>query len=240
VLKIKVFGSNPKKKFESLSIGCFDGLHLGHKQVLSSLTPPALVLKPLPSPKLVFGRVSTRKNLYSLKLFFETLKDLHSEIYLGILLFNERTRSLTASKFLAELTAIVKFKNLVLGEDAVIGNDQLSVQKLAYQTENLNLKLQIVRLQKINGKKVSSSWLRSAILSGNLELYRELTNTFPILDIRQTTYGITCRNLHPNSGLFEALHNDRAYRIGFNEKKITIAPSAPPKQGFFQLIKKIK
>lgn len=152
----------------SLTIGNFDGVHLGHRAILDRAQErggsvvvytfsnhPAEVLRSLSIPKL-----STLPHRMKL------LKEAGVETtYLTpfTLPFSRQT----AREFLTDLHRSTPFSHLVLGYDAVIGCDRVS--DLAPLGKELGFSVEYLDPAKIDGQIVSSSTIRAAIQNGELE-----------------------------------------------------------------------
>lgn len=160
----------------ALTIGNFDGVHLGHQTVinrvvelarkeqehsvaLTFLNHPYEVLNPNKS----MTRICTTKH----KLKLLESKGIDATI---LLRFTYEFSCQTAEQFLIGLFERFPFKHLVLGHDAVMGKDRQGdpgrIKKLA---QALNFQVEYVAPFLMNDKPVSSSLIRESIQNGNLQ-----------------------------------------------------------------------
>ena len=112
-----------------LTVGVFDGVHRGHRQVLSKLTAgarangvPAVVLTFDPHPAKVFGRGEIKL----LTLPGERAK-LLGELGVDVVIthpFNMNVANITAFDFMKQLKECLGVSHLVLGYDSTLGKDR--------------------------------------------------------------------------------------------------------------------
>ena len=112
-----------------LTIGNFDGVHLGHQALLADLIRLArqddtrsVLLSFSPNPKVFFSR---EKGFYLSTPGEKTalLSRLGIDDVL-IIAFEQKLASMTATEFMAELTRRINLKGLVVGEDFVFGHNR--------------------------------------------------------------------------------------------------------------------
>ncbi|MCC5831782.1 MAG: bifunctional riboflavin kinase/FAD synthetase [Chlamydiales bacterium] len=158
----------PSDKEISLTIGNFDGVHLGHQTVLSTLTGqkvifsfsnhPVEILKNSPSDRLT-------TTTHRLRLFENFGVDTTI-----LVPFTEAFSKQSAEEFLLRLRARVPFSHLVLGDDAVIGHgregDKEYLQELA---KKMDYRLTYLEPVSLAGDRVSSSRLRNLIHKGDFK-----------------------------------------------------------------------
>lgn len=154
----------------SLTVGFFDGVHLGHRELLQKLKStgfpvvitfenhPAEVLRPESAPP----RLCTTP--HKLKLLQEA--GVESVVLLN---FTHEMSLQSADEFLQTIRRHVPFHDLLLGTDATIGKekhgDRQHVQNLA---KELGFKVNYLDLVSMEGSKVSSSAIREHIRKGDL------------------------------------------------------------------------
>lgn len=161
-----------------LTIGVFDGVHLGHKRVLNRLKEIAIekngesvVLTLWPHPRIVLG-----KDVESLRLLsnIEEKRYLLSKTevdHLIILPFTKEFSELTACEFIEEyLAKKIGVKHLVVGYNHQFGKDRKAgfdslnecAQKFGFTIEKLDE-------QFVNKEKVSSTKIREFLTAGFLD-----------------------------------------------------------------------
>ncbi|MDR1057810.1 MAG: bifunctional riboflavin kinase/FAD synthetase [Coxiellaceae bacterium] len=159
------------------TIGNYDGVHLGHQKILSYVKTKAIELKLKsvaiifePQPEEFFTRDRSLR-LTSLREKFLLLKENGIDIVL-LLPFNDHLASLTAKQFITViLVNKLRVKHIVIGDDFVFGHRRKGDYLLLNQ-EKERYGFQITQLppSKIDGVRVSSSLIRTALIQGDLEL----------------------------------------------------------------------
>jgi riboflavin kinase/FMN adenylyltransferase len=113
-----------------ITIGSFDGLHLGHRQLLQFLNEKAaqqnaksLVISFLPNPRIFFN---VHKDFYLLNDLQEKrrLMDEMEIDYLMQLPFDATFASQSAEEFVKKILAVLKPKAVVLGYDHKFGKNR--------------------------------------------------------------------------------------------------------------------
>jgi riboflavin kinase/FMN adenylyltransferase len=159
-----------------LTIGSFDGVHLGHQAILRRLSgeahlaqAQAVVLTFFPHPAVVLGK---RNNRFYLNTPDERAA-LLGKFGVDIVIthkFDERVASTPAYEFVSQLYQHLKFKRLIVGPDFALGhNRQGNLPTLQKYGEQLGYILEVVQPTKVDEQIVSSSTIRTAILGSNVE-----------------------------------------------------------------------
>lgn len=167
-----------------LAIGNFDGVHLGHQAVIQEAKKIALkenkklgILTFEPHPKSFFGNNRNNFRLTPFRIKFELIKKLNVDLYFNIR-FNNIFSKTSAEKFIMEmLIKKMQISHIITGFDFVFGSKQRGdvnlIKKLAKQT-NL-FEFHSVEDFKANDiKKLSSSVVRTKLLSGDLQKVSEI------------------------------------------------------------------
>ena len=156
-----------------LTIGNFDGIHLGHQEILKRLVSkskkmglPSLVVSFSVTPETFFGRPKARLSSFRDKhLFLESMGvDKHL-----LIRFNKDFSELSASSFINQiLVEKIGVKHCFIGDDFRFGKGRLgdfSMLKAASHENNYTIeKLNSVLL---DGLRVSSSAVRNFLTDGN-------------------------------------------------------------------------
>ena len=174
--------SNLRERHEGsvVTIGTFDGLHLGHQVLLRRLKEhafrlarPAMMLtfEPMPREYLVPARPPAR--LTSWRERWHILGERGLD-YMCVLRFGEGLRSLSGDGF-AELLARRLHSHLVLvGHDFRFGrNGEATAGMLAEAGKALGFEVDVVPPVLLEGVRVSSSGVREALASSQFELARK-------------------------------------------------------------------
>lgn len=166
-----------------LTIGVFDGLHRGHQQLIKLLQKKAeevggesVVLTFWPHPRMVLGKENSDFKLLTTLEEKEYLLEKWGVNHLIILPFNQEFAKMGGRDFIKDvLVGQIGMKHLVIGDDHRFGHDReggqelLSEMGVEYGFSFTNLKSHIE-----NDLRISSSLIRSALKSGNLQMANTL------------------------------------------------------------------
>jgi riboflavin kinase/FMN adenylyltransferase len=159
-----------------LTIGSFDGVHVGHQRILRNLTndahragAPAVVLTFYPHPAVVLGK---RENAFYLTTP-EEQAELLGELGADIIIthpFTKEIANTSAQDFIAELDAHLDINCLWIGYDFALGKDRKGdAPTLRRLGERFGYRVKVVDPVRIEGEIVSSSRIRKAIYAGEVE-----------------------------------------------------------------------
>jgi riboflavin kinase/FMN adenylyltransferase len=153
----------------ALTLGFFDGVHLGHRTLLQHLReqgfPVVLTFENHPAeivrPEAIPPRLCSIP--HKLKLLHE------AGVETVILLpFTTALSQLSAEEFLQKVRRHIPFDSLLLGPDATLGKDKQGDQKrLQNLSKELHFHLEYLPGVTRDGKKVSSSSIRERIQAGD-------------------------------------------------------------------------
>ncbi|MCK6445107.1 MAG: riboflavin biosynthesis protein RibF [Planctomycetes bacterium] len=160
-----------------VSIGVFDGVHLGHRATLEANLVRAKALGAR-STVVTFGRHPKQlllgrapKMLTSLEHRLELFRRLGIE-HTVVLEFDEALRALEADVFVREfLLKDLAARAFVLGFDSKFGRDRRGGAELL---QSLGLDVQVVGQVVVGGHAVSSTAIREAVELGDLEAARRM------------------------------------------------------------------
>ena len=172
-----------------LTIGVFDGVHLGHKFLISKLVRLA-ARQNLLSCVITFRQhprdlLSPKTKLLYLSTLPERERLLKNE---GIdivvaLSFNWELAKLSARQFVSLLQKHLKMRGLVIGPDFTLGrNREGNAALLRSLGEEMGFSVTIVAPKTIDGEVASSTVIRQALADGNMEkVTRLLGRPFSLL-----------------------------------------------------------
>ena len=154
-----------------LTIGTFDGVHLGHQKIITSLVTKAKqkslqanILTFFPHPRMVLQKESNLKLIDTL----EEKQNLLSELGIDNLIiqpFSKEFSKLTAIEFTRDiLVDELGMSALMIGYDHRFGkNREASVEDLIRYGESYNFEVTVIPAQDISSITVSSTKIRDAI-----------------------------------------------------------------------------
>jgi len=211
------------EKATILTIGVFDGVHLGHKYLISQL------IKHAREQNLLSGVVTFRQHpqeLMSPQTTLPFLTDLNQRIDLiknegvdrvFVLSFTPELARLTASEFVSLLKNHFKMRGLVLGHDFALGRnregDENMLRKLG---KEMGFTVNVVRAKLVDGELASSTAIRKALAAGDMKRVHRLIG----------------RNFGLSGHVVSGAH--RGTRLGFPTANIQVNPSqALPPDGVY-------
>ncbi len=179
-----VFRGVPERATTStvLTIGNFDGVHLGHRALLAELIAkaralalPATVLTFEPHPRELFAPDQAPARLASLRDKLELLAACGVD-RVHVCRFNRKLAALTAAQFVENiLVRGLSVRHLIVGDDFRFGKgrggDFVLLQQMGQQHRFV---VEAMHTVDFGGLRVSSSAVRDALADGNLEHAEEL------------------------------------------------------------------
>lgn len=169
------------KEFQALhkavvTIGAFDGVHIGHKKILNRLTElsslvngESVLITFWPHPRFVLKKDAEPIGLLNtLEEKIHLLDSYHID-HLLILNFNEEFSKLTADDFIENiLLKAIGTRFLVLGYDHRFGNNREgSIDYLNLNKDRFGIESVEIPKQEIESLAISSTLIRKALLNGD-------------------------------------------------------------------------
>ena len=176
------FSDYTDRKPLALSLGMFDGVHLGHQSIINALHEvssekglESAILTFWPHPRLVFNPNEDLKLLNTLEEKSQLLSSFDIE-NLFLKEFDEEFRNLSGEEFVRQiLVDKLNVKHLIVGYDHVFGKNRSGNFELL---ENLapELGFEVVQMEAVNihNKNISSTKVRNALLEGQIKEANEL------------------------------------------------------------------
>lgn len=178
---MKVFNSISSyvsQKQSIVTIGTFDGVHIGHQEIIEKIIEDAkksdcesLILTFFPHPRMVLAHESGVKLLNTINEKIELLQKIElSDLIIHP--FDETFSQLSAEEFVAKiLVEKLKIKKIILGHDHRFGkNRSASIDDLIIFGKKYNFEVEQISAQKIDQVAISSTKIRTALLEGNITL----------------------------------------------------------------------
>ena len=159
-----------------LTIGVFDGVHSGHKYLLSKLAEQSKnnnlvsgVITFKQHPQGLLNPQSSPPFLTNLPQKIKLLRNEGVQIIIA-LTFTPELAQTSAMQFIGLLQKYLKMRSLVLGPDFTLGRSQEgNVDLLRNLSVDMNFDLTVVQHLKIDGKIVSSTAIRDALMKGDIK-----------------------------------------------------------------------
>ena len=164
-------------KNSAVTIGSFDGIHLGHEKILKKLKKEAIkddllsvILTFDPHPRTI---LKNEKSIKSINLIDEK-KDILKKFKIDIVVIHPFSKSfskLSSLEFIRDiLVKKFKIKKLILGFNHSFGkNREATVKDINKFSEELNFQLIEVKAKKLNNLNISSTLIRNYILNGEIK-----------------------------------------------------------------------
>lgn len=176
---MKIFHSTQEfiaeKKGSIITIGTFDGVHIGHQEILKNLISQSkkknsVILTFFPHPRMVLQKGGDLKLLTTLQEKTDLLEKTGLD-YLVIEPFTKEFSRLTALDFVRNtLIQQLKLKKLIIGYDHQFGrNREGNLEQLKEYGAIYNFKVEEIPAQDIKDIAVSSTKIRKALTEGDIK-----------------------------------------------------------------------
>jgi riboflavin kinase/FMN adenylyltransferase len=171
---------SPRKEM-LLTIGVFDGVHLGHRHLIAKLNELARkqgyasgVITFSQHPQEVLSPKTRLPSLTRLEQRIALLEDEGVDIVIPIP-FTPQLANLSPKQFLSLLKEYLKMKGLVVGPDFALGKGrQGDIDALCRLGQEMDFSLTVVPPMTIDGETVSSTAIRKALAKGNIKQVQKL------------------------------------------------------------------
>jgi len=164
-----------------LTLGTFDGVHIGHRKILEKVTQntenettESLVLTFFPHPRMVLKGQSEVKLLNTIDEKIDLLKTLGVQ-NLVIHPFDEEFSKLSAEEFVKKvLVDRFHIQKIIIGHDHRFGrNRTANIDDLIAFGEQYNFEVEQISVQEIKDVSISSTKIRNALTEGDMALANE-------------------------------------------------------------------
>ena len=201
-----------------LTIGNYDGIHLGHQELINELLIKSkknqiesaiMIFEPHPreffTPKDAPSRITSLREKIE---YFQSKKI--DRVY--VVKFDKKFANMSGDNFISKLKKQILAKALLIGEDFRFGNNrEFGINDLLKS----NIEIFILKEVRKNNKRVSSTHIRKALSSGDLNLAKSLLGR---------DYCISGKVIHGDQ---------RGREIGFPTANIHMFHNRPPIKGVF-------
>lgn len=160
-----------------VTIGTFDGVHIGHQKILKKITQIAneenyesVVLTFFPHPRMVLQQDNSIKLLNTISEKEKLFKNIGID-HLIIHPFDEEFSKLSAEDFVKKiLVDQLNIQKIVIGYDHRFGKDRsANLDDLIEFGIKYNFEVEQISAEEINNNAVSSTKIRNSLLDGDIE-----------------------------------------------------------------------
>ena len=164
-----------------ITLGTFDGVHIGHKKILEKVLQntgdgqyESLVLTFFPHPRMILKEDSDMKLLNTIDEKIDLLDKIGIQ-NLVIHPFDEKFSRLTAEEFVKTiLVDRFQVQKIIIGYDHRFGrNRTANINDLIAFGEQYDFEVEQISVQEIDAVSISSTKIRTALLTGNMALANE-------------------------------------------------------------------
>ena len=163
-----------------LTIGTFDGVHLGHKKIIKKLVESAkrrklrsCILTFFPHPRNFLSKTDELKMINTIKEKKEILNELGVD-ELIIQEFNNEFSNLSANEFIEHLLKFYEIKEIIVGFNHKFGKDrEAGIDELKIYGKKYGFDVCEIDAFDINHINVSSTKIRNAIGEGQVGLCKQ-------------------------------------------------------------------
>jgi riboflavin kinase/FMN adenylyltransferase len=157
-----------------VTVGSYDGLHLGHQALLTRLSERAaatgdasVVVTFEPMPREFLQPQQPPARLTSLRERWRILEPMPLD-YLCLLRFDEALRNLSAGEFAGLLARELGARSVIVGHDFRFGrNGEATPSVLAAAGRQLGFEVEVLPAVTLGGERISSSGVRAALAAGD-------------------------------------------------------------------------
>jgi riboflavin kinase/FMN adenylyltransferase len=178
VKKIETYNSNSDSV---VTIGTFDGVHVGHQKIIKRLVNTAkqeglksVILTFFPHPRMVLQKDSSIKLINTIDERSNIMNDLGLD-YLLVKKFTQAFSRLSAEDFVKQiLVDKLQAKKVIIGYDHRFGrNRNADINDLKVFGERYGFEVEEISAQDVDDVSVSSTKIRKALLDGNIKKANE-------------------------------------------------------------------
>lgn len=217
-MKIKTAADYKRIKDSVVTIGTFDGVHIGHQKIISQLVDiaktndlQALVLTFFPHPRMVVQKDSDIKLINTIDEKAAQLQELGVD-HLVVKEFTKSFSRLTALEYVRDvLVNKLKVKHIIVGYDHHFGrNRTATIDDLIEFGKFYDFEVTQIDAQEIGDVAVSSTKIRTALHEGKMKI----ANQFLGYDFMLTGIVVKGKGLGSNLNFPTAnIHIEESYKL---------------------------
>lgn len=159
----------------AVSIGVFDGIHLGHQHIIGStvgyakingLMPVAILFDPLPAQ--FFGRLGPNERILLRHEQEQKLYEMGIEKVI-FLPFSNEIANLTPLEFLSAMQPALHCRRITMGEDFCLGKDRAGTAEVLTELgKEFGYETEVIQKDIMDGDIISSTRIRSLLHNGKI------------------------------------------------------------------------
>jgi riboflavin kinase/FMN adenylyltransferase len=193
-----------------MALGDFDGIHLGHQEVIrrtiaaaKRLQVPAAIMTFTPHPRFVLGQAKYEQNLTPLIEKTETFSKMGVE-FIYLIHFTTAFSQISPKMFVDQVLSSLGIQSVVVGFDFTFGHEGKGTPEVLQNLSEGKFSVEIVPPYDLQGEKVSSTSIREYLCEGKMEQVRDLLGHYYRLrgivvtgEGRGRTIGFPTANIEP-------------------------------------------
>lgn len=204
IYNLLTLNSQTQKKYNAVAIGNFDGFHLGHQKVISSL------LKSGDSNLVIILKKNLKEEITTIEQRSMMIQEIDKNLDILVITLTESIMNVSKDEFISFLRSL-EVKNVYVGSDFYFGKNKEGNIHTLQDSFNVN----IVQMEKNNESKISSSTIKGLILNGDVSKANELLGhrfsikgkTIKGKQLGRTigfpTFNIISNKIIPKNGVYE-------------------------------------
>jgi riboflavin kinase / FMN adenylyltransferase len=171
----------------AMSIGVFDGVHKGHRDILNKIinnsTEKSIVVTFIENPRILFGDQNYPGDIFTIKQKLESLSSIGIDIVI-LIDFSVNFSKLTGKEFLFLITENTDISLISLGQNFRFGkNGMTSAIEAIELLKSKNIHVDVEKMTYFEDQLVSSTFIRKAILNGQFKQAQNMLEGVFSLDI---------------------------------------------------------
>lgn len=222
-----------------LTIGVFDGLHLGHQELIKRvlLAPESgdrAMITFMQNPEMLLNPGKFKGNLLSLAQKIEKIQNLGIQ-RLILIDFSEDFSKIAGREFIKSLLNSFKIVKMVIGDDFRFGYQRTigkeNIGKLIAPAD-----LEIVSPVDLFSQKISSSRIREMIINGDFQNAEKLLGSPFRIDLRHVSQPDSFSAIRiQNAEIMQLLPNNGKYKVFLENGNINIPGLLSINDGFLEI-----
>ncbi|MBN2736352.1 MAG: FAD synthetase family protein [Spirochaetales bacterium] len=209
-----------------LTVGVFDGLHLGHQELINAVVTSGLKGEKIlitfkNNPASLLRPFEFKGNLLSIRQKLEKIEKLGIERVI-LIDFSEDFSKIAGREFIKVLMNSINIQKMVIGKDFRFGYHR-TIGKENLGNLIMPAMLEVVEPVDIENQKVSSSRIRDLILKGQIHQANQLLGyafSIDVRQIKQSDYASSCQiyknaihQILPDYGEYDAIIEAKTTRF---------------------------